>query len=267
MPIYPALALLIGCAMDREEKWAGGGTRMLSAVAVVAALIIALVLFMVRHVPTPGDISTALSQHPEAYTLSLGHMGDLTIQSMAYLRAPLVLAGVAFLIGAAGTWLLRGGRRYLALAAMMVLFLQASRMALVTFDPYLSSRPLAEALLRQPVGSLIVDESYYPFSSVMFYANRGTLLLNGRFNNLEYGSYAPGAPQVFIDDSQFRSVWSGTMRWYLLTDSRQEARLATLVGANNLHLVAESGGKLLLTNGLSGEIADGSKTENKSALW
>ena len=33
---------------------------------------------------------------------------------------------------------------------MMVLFLHASRMALVVFDPYLSSRPLAEALLRAP---------------------------------------------------------------------------------------------------------------------
>ena len=267
MPIYPALALLIGCAMDREEKWITAGTRVLSVFAAVAALMIATVLFMVRHVPTPGDISMALQTHPEAYTLSLGHMGDLTIRSMAYLRAPLVIAGLALLIGALGAWLLRGGRRYLALAAMMVLFLHASHMALVTFDPYLSSRALAQALLRQPAGSLIVDGSYYPFSSVMFYANRDTLLLNGRFNNLEYGSYAPGAPQVFIDDSQFISAWSGTMRWYLVTDSGQKARLATLVGANNLHQVAESGGKLLLTNGLSGALADGSKTENKPALW
>jgi len=39
----------------------------------------------------------------EAYTLSLGHMGDLTLASFAYLRAPLELAGVAFLLGAALT--------------------------------------------------------------------------------------------------------------------------------------------------------------------
>jgi anthranilate/para-aminobenzoate synthase component I len=32
-----------------------------------------------EHLPAPGDISRALTQHPEDYTLSLGHMGDLTI--------------------------------------------------------------------------------------------------------------------------------------------------------------------------------------------
>jgi hypothetical protein len=37
---------------------------------------------------------------------------------------------------------------------MMVLFIHASRLALVVFDPYLSSRPLAEALLRESNGKL-----------------------------------------------------------------------------------------------------------------
>ncbi|MGC2695880.1 MAG: glycosyltransferase family 39 protein [Candidatus Angelobacter sp.] len=268
MPLYPALALLIGCAMDQEGKWIAAGTRTLSAIAVMAALLIGIVLFMVRHVPTPGDISIALQQHPEAYTLSLGHLGDLTVQSLAYLRAPLVVAGLAFLVGAIGAWRLRGSRAFLALAAMMVLFFHASRLALVTFDPYLSSHPLAEALRRGPPGSLIIDGTYYPFSSVLFYANRSALLLNGRANNLEYGSYAPGSPAVFIDDSQFVNAWSGTMRWYLVTDGKQRARLAALVGPNNLHQVAESGGKLLLTNGVFGAITDGSdKTENKPAPW
>lgn len=268
MPLYPALALLLGCAMDNEGKWVTAATKTLAAIAGSAALLIAAALFVVRHVPAPGDISRALQQHPEAYTLSLGHMGDLTIQSLAYLRAPLVLAGVAFLVGAIGAWLLRGRRAFVALAAMMVLFFHASRMAMVVFDPYLSSRPLAEALHAAPPGRLIVDGAYYPFSSVMFYADRDVLLLNGRINNLEYGSYAPGAPRIFIDDSEFVSLWSGTMRWYLVADGKQLARLSALAGANHLHQVAESGGKFLLTNGLSGAIADGSnKTENKPALW
>src|SRR4029077_11857365 len=176
----------------------------------------------------------ALQQHPEAYTLSLGHMGDLTLQSFAYLRAPLILAGVAFLIGAAGAWL-RGRRAFLALAAMMILFLHASRMALVVFDPYLSSRPLAEALLKAPAGQLNVDGAYYPFSSVMFYSNKNALLLNGRVNNLEYGSYAPGSPAVFINDAEFMRVWSGTIRYYLVADRSGLARLSALVGPARLH--------------------------------
>src|SRR5205823_5298959 len=86
----------------------------------------------------------ALTQHPEAYTLSLGHMEDLTLASFAYLRVPLALAGMAFLAGAISSW--RG--RLAGVALTMVLFFHAARLALVIFDPYLSSRPLAEALLR-----------------------------------------------------------------------------------------------------------------------
>jgi 4-amino-4-deoxy-L-arabinose transferase-like glycosyltransferase len=266
MPIYPALALLLGCAMDSEGKLITAGSRTIALISTAAAAVIGAILFSVRHVPVTGDISSALQQHPESYTLSLGHMGDLTLQSFAYLRAPLILAGIAFLVGAAGGWL-RGRRAFIALAAMMALFLHASRMALVVFDPYLSSRPIAEALLRAPSGQLIVDGAYYPFSSVMFYSNKSALLLNGRVNNLEYGSYAPNSPPVFINDAAFIRLWSGTIRYYLVTDSSGFARLSTLAGPARFHQIAESGGKFLFTNGLSVAIADGSKMENKPALW
>jgi 4-amino-4-deoxy-L-arabinose transferase-like glycosyltransferase len=266
MPIYPALALLLGCAMDKEGKLITFGSRAIAVFSTGAVAVIAAILFAVRHVPATGDISSALQQHPESYTLSLGHMGDLTLQSFAYLRAPLILAGVAFLGGAAGGWL-RGRRAFIALAAMMVLFLHASRMALVVFDPYLSSRSIAEALLRAPSGQLIVDGAYYPFSSVMFYSNKNALLLNGRVNNLEYGSYAPNSPPVFINDAAFIRLWSGTMRYYLVTDSSGLARLSALTGSARFHQIAESGGKFLFTNGLSSETADGSKMENKPASW
>ena len=266
MPIYPALALLLGCAMDKEGKLISSGSRTIAPISTAAAAVIGAILFAVRHVPATGDISSALQQHPESYTLSLGHMGDLTLQSFAYLRWPLILAGVAFLVGAAGGWL-RSRRAFIALAAMMVLFLHASRMALVVFDPYLSSRPLAEALLKAPAGQLIVDGAYYPFSSVMFYSNKNALLLNGRVNNLEYGSYAPGSPAVFIDDSAFMRLWSGTIRYYLVTDSSGFARLSALAGPAHFHQIAESGGKFLFTNGLSSETADGSNMENEPALW
>jgi 4-amino-4-deoxy-L-arabinose transferase-like glycosyltransferase len=276
MPMYPALALLLGCTMDNEGKEREGklvtvGSRVIAVISGAAAVAIAAILFQVRNVPAVGDISRALQQQQlESYTLSLGHMGDLTLQSFAYLRAPLVLAGVAFLVGAVGAWF-KGRRAFLALAVMMVLFLHASRMALVVFDPYLSSRPLAEALLHVPEGQLIVDGPYYPFSSVLFYSNKRALLLNGRMNNLEYGSYAPGSPPVFIDDAQFVKDW-GKIRCYLVTDHTGLPRLSALVGSDHLHQVAESGGKFLFTNGLFANDpavarADSSKMEKKPALW
>jgi 4-amino-4-deoxy-L-arabinose transferase-like glycosyltransferase len=248
MPVYPALALLLGSAMVAESRWVRVGTRVVGVIATAAAVAISAILFSVRHVATPGDISKALEQHPEAYTLSLGHLGDLTLSSFAYLRVPLVVSGVAFVIGALGAWLWSGRRAVLAIAVMMVVFFHASRLALVTFDPYLGSRPLAEALLKSPAGQLVLNGEYYSFSSVFFYTGRTALLLNGRVNNLEYGSYAPGSPSVFIGDARFSELWSQPGRCYVLTDADDLTRLTRIVEASKLHQIAQSGGKLLLAN-------------------
>jgi hypothetical protein len=189
-----------------------------------------------------------LVQNPALYTLSLGHMTDLTLPAFAYLRLPLAVAGAAFLVGAVGVWLSNGRRAVLSLAIMMALFFHAARLALVVFDPYMGSRPLSEALLRQPEGQLIVDDQYYAFASVFFYTNRTALLLNGRVENLVYGSFAPGAPDVFIDDAAFARLWSGPGRCYLIAAEGALPRLDKLVGRSALHQVHSSGGKVLLSN-------------------
>ncbi len=264
LPCYPALALLLASALtdQRAERWLRGGMIALAAIAGLAALAIGFILTRVWNLPAPGDISNALTVQPvENYTLSLGHMGDLTLASFAYLRTPLVIAGIAFLIGAitlTATATLIAARSHVStsvagIVVMMVLFFHAARLALVAFDPYLSSRPLAEALNRAPHGKLILDDQYYTFSSVVFYAEayhrERVLLLNGRVNNLEYGSYAPDAPRdVFIDDGGFRSRWRSPDLYYICVEGPQVPRLANLVGAGALHKIVESGGKFVLAN-------------------
>ena len=257
MPCYPALALLAGSAMAAGSGWLRWGTRVVGAIATLATAAIAAILWMVRGLASPGDIASALHQNPDTYavyTLSLGHMADLTLASFAYLRLPLAMAGVAFAVGAAGAWRSTARRAgfpvpLAALTVMMVLFFHAARLAMVTFDPYMSSRPLAEALNAAPPGELIVDDQYYTFSSVFFYTNRSALLLNGRVNNLEYGSYAPDAPKgVFLDDRELASRWHQARRYYLVAEGPQVARLEKLVGEGALRVVKQSGGKFLFTN-------------------
>ena len=252
MPCYPALALLLGSAMASGGVWIQYGSRFVCGILIVSAAAVLTLYFLAWNLPTLGDISSALSPHPGAYKLSLGHMEDLTIASFAYLRLPLLLAAIAFLIGAAGTFRFVGQRAFLATALMAILFFQAARLAMAAFDPFLSSRPLAEALLRGPSGKLIVDHHYYWFSSVFFYTNnynnRGALLLNGRFNNLVYGSYAPGAPNVFIDDLGWKRLWVQPQRYYLVIRQEAAERLKQLVEPSLLTIVAQNGGKLLLTN-------------------
>jgi 4-amino-4-deoxy-L-arabinose transferase-like glycosyltransferase len=257
MPCYPALALLLGSAMAKEDAWIRRATYVLCGVAAAAAAITLTLFLLVRNVPAPGDISAALSQNPSAYTLSLGHMEDLTIRSFAYLKAPLLFACAAFLVGALGAFRSAGLRAFLAASLMMVLFFHAARMAMVVFDPYLSSRPIANALLQAPEGQLIVARPYYAFSSVFFYTDRTALILNGRYNNLEYGSYAPGAPDVFIDDAKFKELWQQPQRYYVLAFDAGVPKLQNLVSSDQLIRVIQSGGKQLLTNHPLGAAATG----------
>jgi 4-amino-4-deoxy-L-arabinose transferase-like glycosyltransferase len=247
MPCYPALALLLGSAMATGGKWVRWGTHALTAIAAVCAVAAVAILFYVRHIPTPGDISAALA-HQATYKLSLGHMQDLTLDSLAYLRVPLALAAIAFLVGVAGTIPARSHRAILAMALMMVLFYQAARLALIAFDPFLSSRPLANAILDSPPGDVIVETQYWLLSSIPYYTGRSELLLNGRWFNLEYGSNAPGSPDVFIDDAEFQRIWLSPKRFYLVTKEKNVPRLEQLVGGQHLDLVAKSGGKCVFTN-------------------
>ena len=248
MPCYPAFALLLGSAMALDHVWIRRGTRALAGVAAGCAIAAFALWFAVRHTPTPGDISVALSSHPSAYTLSLGHIEDLTISAFAYLRVPLLVAAIAFFIGAAGNLRFRAKNAFLASALMMICFFHAARLALIVFDPFLTSHALAEALLHSPPGELIVDHHYYQFSSLFFYTGRPARLLNGRFNNLVYGSYAPGAPDVFINDEQWKTLWLSRQRCYLAISERNLPRLRALVGDERLTQLAVSGGKVLLTN-------------------
>lgn len=248
MPCYPALALLLGSAMAAEGVWIKRGTRALSIVAAGAGVATLTLFLITRNMAAPGDISQALSQHPGAYKLSLGHMEDLTVASFAYLRLPLLVAAVAFCLGALATWIFAGQRAFLAAALMMILFFHAARLAMAAFDPFMSSRPLAEAILKSPQGTLIIDHHYYTFSSIFFYTNSSALLRNGRFYNLEYGAYAPDAPDVFIDDAQFKNLWLKPERSYIVAKENVVPQLESLVGAVNLNLVTASGGKVVLTN-------------------
>ena len=250
MPIYPALALLVGSALSAGNRRVRAATGVLLWIFTLLCAALTVLLAVIWRLPAVGNISVALTQHPELYTLSMGHIRDLTLNAFAYLKLPLAIAAIAFGMGAIGIDGARGDVRrvVLVIAASVFLFIQAARIALIRFDSYLGSYPLAQTLQQSPPGQLIEVNSYYAFSSVFFYTGRKALLLNGRNNNLEYGSYAPGAPGVFIDDLEFVSIWTAPGRCYLLAYGSEMPHLERLVGRSNLRVVAENAGNYLLTN-------------------
>lgn len=252
MPAYPAFALLIGSSLAAGASRATlsllWGTRTAAVLFLTAGTACLGLAAWNWNKPVVGDISAAMQYHYT--TLSLGRSLDLTSNAFAYLRLPLVLAGLSFTSGALAIW--RFQRNLAAvigcMALAMVLFFQAARLALVVLDPYLSSRPLAAAVARNCPGSLIVDDQYYTFSSLFFYAGiRRALLLNGRTTNLEYGSFAPGAPAVFLSDAELASRWNGPEPYCLVAKDSARERLTRLLGASRLRELTSSGGKHLFT--------------------
>ena len=248
MPIYPAFALLLGWAMTTDSKWLRVGSKFAGTVAFVAAVAIIVILAKVWRLPTPGDIFTALDQHPDLYTLSLGHMADLTLVAFAYLRPPLLLAGIALLVGGLGAFVLKRQRTYFALVVMLVLFFQAARLALITFDPYLSSYDVAQKLNQLPRGTVIVCGKYNPLSSIFFYSRDGALQNDGDLDILEYGALAPGAPKIVVSDEEMKRLWDSPQRVYIVAKAPHIQHLHDVLGRNLSQPILKSGDKFLFAN-------------------
>jgi 4-amino-4-deoxy-L-arabinose transferase-like glycosyltransferase len=86
--------------------------------------------------------------------------------------------------------------------------------------PHHSLKPLAERLgaLLRPDDVLIHERGLEKGGGLLFYTHRQVLVLNGRRGDLEFGSNLPGSSRWFIDTRQFREVWNGRARAFLITD-------------------------------------------------
>jgi len=248
MPIYPALALLLGWAMATPGKWYSIATRTTAAITLAAAAVIVFILINVWSLPTPGDIYSALSQHPSLYTLSLGHMADLTLPAFAYLRLPLAVAGVGLLLGGLGVIFVSGERAYLAIAVMLLVFFQAARLALIAFDPYLSSYAVAQKLNQLPKGLVVLCGKYNPLSSVFFYSEDKARQNEPDLDILEYGALAPGAPKLLVEDSELKQLWGSENRVYIISKAPKLDHLYSVLGKQGLSPIFKSGDKYLFAN-------------------
>jgi 4-amino-4-deoxy-L-arabinose transferase-like glycosyltransferase len=258
LPALPPLALMIGGWLNREEKCHARDPRR------IAGRRIAIVLFLLGSVgsamaaylairgrpPAPGtDISTLLTQNPGDYALSLGHFLDLSTRAMGAFRLPLILVAVALAAGTFANLVLRSVNMIrignYALVTMMVIFLIAAHIALVTFSPVLSSKALADAIRPHlQAGDVVeINGEYEAGSTLGFYLRRQVRILNGRSSNLWYGSFFNDAPHLFDDQASFRQSWSGPHRIFLWTPLDQ---VPLLPGPS--YTIARSGGKEILSN-------------------
>jgi 4-amino-4-deoxy-L-arabinose transferase-like glycosyltransferase len=260
LPGLPGLALLMGGWLAREtasetssraRRFGRISSVVLMAIG-VAACVFAVGLAVESQAPPPNyDIAELLKKNPDAYKLSFGHFLDLTPQAMGAFKVPLLVTGIAFAVGTILNWWLRRSNRTfpanLVLAAMMAVLLHEAHTGLVVFSPVLSSKVLADAIEKNwKPGDIIEDNGdYEAASSVNFYTHRQMRILNGRRNNIWYGSTFPDAPQIFDDDQSFENLWRSHRRIFFWTE--EDAIPAYIKSAGYCEL-AKWGGKFVLTN-------------------
>ena len=258
LPALPPIALMIGGWLVQEERCSArapgriAGRRIAITLFVLGASgsMLAAYLALRALPPAPGaDLSTLLTQNPGEYALSLGHLLDLSGRAMGAFRVPLMMTAVAIGTGTLINLICRFINMIrignYALVTMMVFFLIAAHMALVTFSPVLSSKVLADAIRpRLKNGDAVeINGEYEAGSTLGFYLRRQVRILNGRSSNLWYGSFFNDAPHLFDDDASFRELWSGPQRIFLWTELDH---LPTLPGP--AYTIARSGGKEIISN-------------------
>jgi hypothetical protein len=269
------VALLLGgwlaresaSAQDSAERRSGRISSIVLVLVGAAACIACVTLAMQAKAPPPNyDIAELLKKNPQDYALSFGHFLDLTPQAMGAFKLPLLATGIAFALGTILNLLLRQRNRAFAgsmvLTMMTVVLLIATHQGLVIFSPVLTSKVLAQAIeANWKPGAIIEDNGdYEAASSVNYYTRRQIRILNGRCNNIWYGSKFPDAPPIFDDNASFEKLWRGDKRVFLLTDAKsspdrkpveecpQKEHLPDYV-VRDACVLAKWGGKVVLTNG------------------
>ena len=270
-PVWPPLFILIAGVLARAEEkrgldggpdsgpnslrpllstaWLTGGQAVFAVAGVLTAAALAWGLWDSRHLPYVADIGTLLAHRAVAgYTLSMSHFFDLTGPSFAALRLPAAMAAVTLLIGPAVGWLLRIKGKHLAatvsVALTMSVFLIAAHIAFARFQPMLSSKQLADTIIRKgsPADTFIIYGEHSDASSVVFYTHRffagkpAMMVIprcgqHGEGTPLLWGSCYPDAPNIFLSEDQLSKAWgTGERKWLFAQDTNQLKAESLLAG-------------------------------------
>ena len=283
-PLYPAVLMLIagGLSVIEESQsegrkgssgWLTGAHIFFLTAGLVAAALLAWGLWQSRHLPYIADIGTLMAHRGVGgYTLSMSHFFDLTGPSFAALRLPAALAAVAFFLGPLTAWhLRRKGHAFEATASVaftIAVILIAAHIALVRFQPMLSSKAIAHTINRITAApadanaQLMLYGDQADGSSILFYTHRPALLVHGATNyfapdpgthseifgsSLIWGSDYPDAPHIFLSDADLLRMWGTGPRKLLFVPGEFRDHVQKLLGSR-LYQIQEVSDKTLYTD-------------------
>ena len=256
---WPAISLLLGLGIAHAEEtdhgWLKPIQRILAGLAVLLAGVAAYFLWVSMGVRATSDVSSHLAlRSPEKYVTSMAHLFDLTPQSIADLRIPVIISSVSILIACVTAWVLRErGISWLpnfSLALGMAGFFFAAHMAYGVLNPTLSSRSLAFEINRYllPSDQIALYGDIRVAPGIAFYSHRDVLLYNANESNLQFGSQYPDAPKRFFDDEDFSKLWEGSGRVFLVVPAEHKEEVRERLPGNSIWEFAEDGGKTVYLN-------------------
>jgi hypothetical protein len=232
-----------------STAWLTGGHAVFAVVGVLAAAALGWGLWDSRRLPFVADIGTLLAHRGVGdYTLSMSHFFDLTGPSFAALRLPATMAAITLLIGPALGLILRLKKKHMAATVSVALtatvFLVAAHIAFARFDPMLSSKQLADTIVKRGsrADTFIIYGEQSDASSVVFYTHHffegkpAKLVLprcgqHGEGTPLLWGSCYPDAPDIFLSESQLSNAWgTGERKWLFAQDTNQLKAESLLAG-------------------------------------
>ena len=266
---FPLLLLTAGALAGAEsedgsvKKWLNGIQAAFAVLGLAAAGALGYGLWVSRKLPYVPDIGALLAHRDVAgYTLAMSHFFDLSGPSFAALRLPSIVAAVGLLLGPGIAWVLRRrGRHFEATVSVAftgAIFLIAAHIALVRFEPVLSSRAMADTVNRiagspdrevNPAAKarLILYGDSSEGSSMIFYTRRQALLVNGRISYMIWGSNYPDAPHIFLSDSDLLAIWGTGPRKFLFVPGEAHEHVASLLG-NHGYVLQQEADKTLYTD-------------------
>jgi hypothetical protein len=120
----------------------------------------------------------------------------------------------------------------------------------VIFSPELTSKWMALQIRRelQPGDTIVINGKYERGSTLNYYTGQQVYVLNGRDGNLWFGSFFPGAPDVFLDDASFARLWTGKNRVFFFTEDYMKDEALHGIDPATVRVFATQGGKFVLTN-------------------
>ena len=283
-PLYPAVLMLITGALASVEEspnqskpaslWLSAAHIFYVVAGVIVAAVLGWGLWQSRHLAFVADVGTVMAHRNVAgYSLATSHFFDLTGPAFAGLREPALMAALAFFLGPIAAWRLRRqGHAFestVTVGLTMAAVLVAAHVALVRFEPMLSSRAMADTINRivaepgNKDAQILLYGDQSDGSSIPFYTRRQALLVHGSQwyfepdpeedphelfgSSMIWGSDYPDAPHIFLSDQDLLKLWGTGPRHFLFVPGDFHQHVEQLLGSR-LFLIQEQSDKALYTD-------------------